>query len=88
MDACAEEIVNSTQRVTIVPPVSSSSYSQKTLLVRWANTSIDWTRTFLDLTDAPCWRVSEADGTWQVPWFVAADLEISRREGAISLLAS
>ncbi len=88
VDACAEEIVNSTQRVIIVPSVSSSSYSEKTLLVRWANTSIDWTRTFLDLTDAPCWRVSEADGTWQVPWFVAADLEISRREGAISLLAS
>src|SRR5665213_2191445 len=49
----------------------------------WSTCSIDWVKTFIDTTGAPCWSGREP-GSLTVPWFVAAAIEAGRTSERLS----
>jgi hypothetical protein len=50
----------------------------------WAQCSIDWIRTFIDISGAPCWQFSDhVREILSVPWFAAAALAWNTEAGPI-----
>jgi hypothetical protein len=73
--AVAEEIAATSGTISITFPQKSVEYPQILRRNLWAKCDIDWVRTFIDISGAPCWQFSErVNEILTVPWYVMAAL--------------